>query len=113
MPWSVTLFLLVPPLVHARPSSIPRDVDSKPTMQDLERLVVRRAASKWEILARSLEVKESLISIVKRDHSYSCEEACREILNRWLNGDCSSGDERRSWQSVMTALKEIGEKLTS
>ena len=113
MPWSVTLFLLVTPLVHARPSSIPRDVDSKPAMQDLERLLVRRAASKWEILARSLGVKESLISIVKRDHCFSCEDACRELLNRWLNGDCSSGDERRSWQSVMTALKENGEKLTS
>ena len=82
-------------------------------MADLERLVVRRAASKWELLARRLGVQESLISIVKRDHCYSCEEACREVLNRWLNGDCSSGDERRSWQSVMTALEEIGEKLAN
>ena len=109
---SVTLFHLSPSSVPARPSPTPRDVDSKPTLRDLERLVVRRAASKWELLARSLGVKESLISIVKRDYCYSCEGACREVLSRWLNGDCGTGDERRSWQSVMTALEEIGEKLT-
>ena len=82
-------------------------------MRDLERHVIRRAASKWELLARSLGVTESLIGIVKRDHSYSCEEACREILNRWLNGDCSTGDEERSLQSVMTVLEEIEVRETN
>ena len=108
-----TWCLLIPPSAPARPSPTSLDVDSKPTMRDLERHVVRRAASKWELLARSLGVKESLISIVKRDHSYSCEEACRDILNRWLNGDCSTGDEERSLQSVMTAIEEIEVKETN
>ena len=95
--------------VPSRPSPIPHDIDSKPTLQDLERFVVRQAASKWELLARSLGVQESLVSIVKRDKYYSCEEACREILKRWLNGERYTGGTVRSWQSIMTALEEIGE----
>ena len=74
--------------------------------------MVRQAASKWELLARSLGVQESLIGIVKRDHCYSCEEACREVLKRWLSGDHNTGDAGRNWRSIMTALEEIGEKLT-
>ena len=93
----------------SRPSPIPHDIDSKPTLQDLERSVVRRAASKWELLARSLGVQESLVSIVKRDKYYSCEEACREILKRWLNGERYTGGTVKSWHSIMTALEEIGE----
>ena len=73
--------------------------------------MVRRAASKWELLARSLGVEESLISIVKRDYYNSCEEACREILKRWLSGDHNTGDAGSNWQCIMTALEEIGEKL--
>ena len=75
--------------------------------------MVRQAASKWDLLAHSLGVQESLISIVKRDHCSSCEEACREVLNRWLSGDHNTGDAGRSWRSIMTALEEIGEKLTN
>ena len=96
-----------------RPSPFPHGIDSKPTMQDLERFVVSRAASEWELLARSLKVHERVISIVQRDHYYSCEEACREILNRWLSGDHRTGDAVRSWRSIRTALEEIGEKLTN
>ena len=57
MRWSVILFLLFLPSVPAKPSPLSRDVDSKPTLRDLERLVVARAASKLELLARSLGVK--------------------------------------------------------
>ena len=71
--------------------------------------MVRRAASKWELLARSLGVEESLIGIIKRDHYHSCEEACREVLKRWLNGDHNTGDAGRKWRSIMTALEEIGD----
>ena len=95
-----------------RASPILHDIDSKPTLRDLERLVVKQAASKWDLLARSLGVQESLIGIVKRDHCHSCEEACRELLNRWLNGDDNTGDAGRNWRSIMTALEENGEKLT-
>ena len=101
--FSVTLSVL------SRHSPILHDIDSKPTLRDLERFVVRQAASKWELLARSLGVQESLISIVKRDKYYSCEEACREILNRWLNGEGNARGTVGSWQSVMAALEEIGE----
>ena len=73
--------------------------------------MVRRAASKWDLLARRLGVEESLIDIVKRDHCYSCEDACRDVLRRWLSGDHNTGDEGRSWRSIMAAL-EIREKLS-
>ena len=93
-------------------ASLPHDIDSKPTLRDLERLVVRQAASKWELLARRLGVQWSLIGIVKRDHCYSCEDACREVLNRWLSGDHNTGGAGRNWRSIMTALEKIEEKLT-
>ena len=75
--------------------------------------MVRQAASKWELLSHSLGVQESLIGIVKRDHCYSCEDACREVLNRWLSGEHNTGYAERSWRSIIAALEEIGEKLTA
>ena len=50
-----------------------------------------------------------MIDAVKEDHRH-CEQACRDVLNRWLSGELGTGGQRRAWRSILTALRECGEQ---
>ena len=61
-------------------------------------------------MALHLGVESSVIDTVKGDNPGRSEEACREILNRWLNADPDTGVTERTWRSVLEALETSGHR---
>ena len=85
-------------------------LDSKPTLHHLDELIRRRIADNWDRLAFYLGVQSHVIIEVKTNHCHHCDEASRDVLNRWLNGEHDTGSMQRTWRSVLTALRESGEE---
>ena len=85
-------------------------LDSKPTLRHLDELICRRIAGNWDTLAFYLGVQSHVIIEVKDSHRRHCDEASRDVLNRWLNGEHDTGTMQRTWCSVLTALRESGEE---
>lgn len=83
---------------------------SAPTLQSLDESVVDAIASRWDAVALHLGVAPSCIEIVRRNNPTSCQEACRDVLNRWLQGDRYTGQEERSWCTLQRALVTSGYK---
>ena len=52
-----------------------------------------------------LGVKPSVIEIAKKNNPNDCEGALREVLNSWLDGAGNTGEEVRTWHSVLNALE--------
>ena len=85
-------------------------LDSKPTLRYLEELIRCQIASNWDRLALHLGVEQHVIDAVEGNHHGHCDEASRDVINRWLNGEHDTGSKQRTWSSVLTALRESGEQ---
>ena len=85
-------------------------LDSKPTLHRLEELICCPIASNWDRLVLHLGVEQHVVDTVKGNHHRRCDEASRDVLNRWLNGELDTGSTQRTWRSVLTALRESGEQ---
>ena len=83
------------------------DIDSKPTLEELVKLVVGRCSG-WEQTALCLGVQSYVLEAVKLDNPNNAEEACRGVLRRWLLHAPGTGETKRSWHSVLEALKTSG-----
>ena len=86
------------------------NISSKPTLPQLDKLIVSSVASDWEQVATHLGVEPFLIDTVKADNPGHCEERCRGVLNRWLNAKPGSGTMERTWPSVLKVLEESGHR---
>ena len=84
------------------------DISSPPDMRDLDELVVTRVAANWKRLALRLGVEGCVSEIVFKNHPNDYEGACRDMLDRWLRGDRHTGEEERSWSTLLTALDRAG-----
>ena len=80
------------------------DTSSVPTLSDVNELIVTPVAANWQNLALVLGVKGFLLDIVTRNNPNDCEGACRDMLNRWLKNDQHTGEEKRTWSTLLTAL---------
>ena len=80
------------------------DPSSVPALSDINELIVTPVAANWQNLALVLGVKGFLLDIVTRNHPNDCEGACRDMLNRWLRKDQHTGEEKRIWSTLLTAL---------
>ena len=86
--------------------------DSKPTIQELQALhhnkgalrIIESTAADWETLAISLGFDMPVIHTIRRATHYQPEDACREMLARWLEG------EGASWNNLLQALEAINEQ---
>ena len=38
-----------------------------------------------------------------------CDEACKDVLNRWLKKERGTGDKPREWSTVIEALSHMGQ----
>ena len=85
-----------------------QEISSKPTLDDLHKLVVPEVASNWKSLARILGVKDSLIRIVAKKYPNDCVEACQGVLFHWLKGKQHTGEQDRTWSILLTALDSAG-----
>ena len=60
--------------------------------------------SKWEEVAKALDMGQEDIDMIKTRHSDDDEEACREMLATWLEGN--NGEV--SWTALTQALIDAG-----
>ena len=58
------------------------NLSSKPTLAELDELIVRAITDGWEQVVLHLGVESFVIDTVKRDNPGPSEEVCREVLNR-------------------------------
>ena len=66
--------------------------------------VVESIGSEWEEVAKALDMVQEDIDMIKSTHSDNDEEACREMLGTWLEGN--NGEV--SWTAFTQALIDAG-----
>ena len=66
--------------------------------------VVESIGSEWEEVAKALDMGQEDIDMIKSRHSDNDEEACREMLATWLEGN--NGEV--SWTAFTQALIDAG-----
>ena len=84
------------------------EISSTPDMRDVDELVVTGVAANWQRLALRLGVEGCVIEVVFKNHPNDYEGACRDMLDRWLRGDRHTGEEKRTWSTLLTALGRAG-----
>ena len=84
------------------------EISSTPKTRDVDELVVTRVAANWERLALRLGVEGCVSEVVFKNHPNDYEGACRDMLERWLRGDRHTGEEKRTWSTLLTALGRAG-----
>ena len=84
------------------------DISSTPTMRDMDELVVTPVAANWQKVALRLGVEGCVSEIILKDHPSDCQGACQDMLDRWLRGDRHTGEEERTWSTLLTALGRAG-----
>ena len=90
----------IPPGTH--------DISSTPDMRDVDELVVTGVAANWQRLALKLGVGGCVSENVLKNHPNDCEGACRDMLDRWLRRKQHTGEEERTWSTLLTALGRAG-----
>ena len=80
------------------------DIDSTPTLRDLDELVIGRVAH-MDTFPLHLGVESYVTAVATKNHPNDCEGALREVLDRWLKGARGTGQEDRTWHSVLRALE--------
>ena len=92
------------PSCHFSGASSLIDIASKPTLEELDELIVG-CCSGWEQAALGLGVQSFVLDAVKWDNPNNAEEACRGVLRRWLLCAPGTGETERTWHSVLEALE--------
>ena len=70
----------------------------------MDELIVTPVAAHWEKVSLKLGVEGCVSEIILKNHPNDCEGACRNMLDRWLRGDHHTGEEERTWFTLLTAL---------
>ena len=84
------------------------DVSSTPDMRDMDDLVVTVVAANWQRVALRLGVEGCVSEAIHEIHPNDCEGACRDMLGHWLRGERHTGEEERTWSTLLTALSRAG-----
>ena len=86
------------------------DIDPKPTLQDLDRFIVKKVvhAGDYYKLALSLGVEPSVILNATKNHPNDCQGALQEVLSEWLKITPGTGRMARTWPSVLEAMESVG-----
>ena len=84
------------------------DISSTPDMRDIDELVVTEVAANWQRVALRLGVEGCVSEVVLKNYPNDCEGACRDMLDRWLRGEHHTGEEKRIWSTLLTALSRAG-----
>ena len=78
--------------------------NEKPTMRDIENLVVTKWAPQWKKLGRQLNIDHHLLAIIQHDHSINCVECCSRMLDEWLQQNTS---DNTTWEILLNAIDMI------
>ena len=98
---------LILPSCHFSGASSLLDISSKPTQDELDKLIVSNCRE-WEQAALHLGVQSHVLETEKWDNPGKPEEACRGVLHRWLLCAPGTGETERTWHSVLESLETSG-----
>ena len=84
------------------------DISSKPDIRDVDELVVTEIAADWERVALKLGVEVCVSKIILKDHPNDYMGVCLDMLDRWLGGYRHTGEEERTWATLLAALGRAG-----
>ena len=80
----------------------------KPTEEQLVQLVGSQMCAKWNMFSLYLGVQKH----VRDEVSHNCQRMAKgcfvEVVGRWLSSDDGTGDSPRTWETVVSALEDIG-----
>ena len=81
-------------------------VEMKPEIYDLKfkHKVVEKVQADWADLAYALQFETSTVKAIKKDAD-DVNEACIDMLSRWLNGQGERGP--RTWATLLEALVDM------
>ena len=90
------------------------DVESlraAPNIDDIQVLVIPHVLPMWHVLGLQLGIHEAILSAIesdaRRNRSILSKQAI-EMFRLWLDGVEGTGDQDRSWSTILKALIEIG-----
>ena len=84
------------------------DVSSTPDVSDVDELVVTEVAANWQRVALRLGVELCVSKAVLKTHPDDRKGACQDMFGRWLRRDPHTGEEERTWSTLLTALERAG-----
>ena len=84
------------------------DVSSTPDMSDVDELVVTEVAANWQRVALRLGVEGCVSEAVLKSHPNDREGECQDMLDRWLRQNPHTGEEERTWSTLLIALGRAG-----
>ena len=80
----------------------------EPSEEKLLQLVGSQMCAKWNMFSLYLGVQKH----VRDEVSHNCQRMAKgcfvEVVGRWLSNDDGTGDSPRTWETVCSALGDIG-----
>ena len=77
--------------------------NKRPTMRDLNRYVIKKYASDWEIIAIELGLDLDMLKIIERIYPLQSKACLRETLDKWLNLNIDDA----TWRTLEVALTNV------
>jgi ankyrin repeat protein len=74
----------------------------------LTRPDILRMAAHWSTIAARLGIELPIIDIIKQDYPSQAERSCHDMLHRWCAKDELTGDQPRTLNTVLAAMKACG-----
>ena len=74
----------------------------KPKIKDIQNYVVTRWASKWRQLGKQLNIDQSLLDIIEKDHLNDCKLCCTKMFSTWLQTNPTV-----CWEDITTAMDKV------
>lgn len=91
----------LPCLTHA---GLPPD-HKEVQLKDLAKWVIPRVAPKWDEVGLQLGIQQYVLRSVEADGS-DVVTRCRNMFDKWLDGQKGAGRQQRTWESVLEAVRE-------
>jgi len=67
--------------------------------------IIETVAARWEEVALALHFEGHTIQNIRYDTRFQCVDACREMFQKWLDGE---GSQPVTWETLMAALVGAG-----
>ena len=79
-------------------------LDERPTLKDLNDIVVVRVAGKWVTTGLHLDITSDVLDAIQTTDGTN-RVHCREMFQWWLAGQQGCGSLPRTWSSVLHAVE--------
>ena len=74
-------------------------------LKDVVKWVVPRVAPKWDEVGLQLNIQQYVLRSVEADGA-DVVTRCKNMFDKWLDGQYGTGNLPRTWESVLEAVRE-------